>query len=214
MGARIQSRSEELLNTLTHGIGAALAVAALVLLVVFASLRGDAWRVTSLSIYGSMLILLYLTSTLYHGFRNPRVKRVFRVLDHSAIFLLIAGTYTPVSLVFMRGAWGFTLFGLIWGMAVGGIVSRLALPARWQRVSLAFYLAMGWLVVVALRPLLESSPGGLALWLMLGGLFYTFGVVFYLLHRLPYHHAIWHLFVLAGSGCHFFGLLFHATALR
>jgi hemolysin III len=203
---------EELVNSLTHGIGAALGVAALVLLVVFAGLRGDAWQVVTLSIFGATLVILYLASTLYHGFRRPRVKRFFRLIDHSSIYLLIAGTYTPVCLVLMRGPWGWTLFGLIWGLAVLGIASRILLRGRMKALHVATYIGMGWLVLIALGPTLRMVPPGLLVWLVIGGSSYTLGVVFFLWKRLPYHHAIWHLFVLGGSVCHFFGMLLYVVA--
>ena len=205
--ARTPTSAEELANVVTHGIGAALSVAALVVLVVLAGTRGDVWRVVSLSIYGSTLTLLYLCSTLYHATRNPRVKRFFRLMDHLSIYVLIAGTYTPITLVLMRGGWGWTLFGLIWGMALGGILAKIFLFGRLRWVSVVFYLAMGWLIIIAVRPMLQMLPSGLVAWIAAGGLFYTLGVVFYSLKRMRYHHAIWHLFVLAGSLCHFVGML-------
>ena len=204
---RTQTLAEEIANVVTHGIGAALSVAALVVLVVLASTRGDVWRVVSLSIYGSTLTLLYLCSTLYHAFRDPRIKRYFRLMDHLSIYVLIAGSYTPITLVLMRGAWGWTLFGLIWGMALAGILAKILLFGRLRWVSVAFYLAMGWLIIIAVRPMLQMLPSGLVAWLVAGGLFYTLGVIFYSRKRMRYHHAIWHLFVLAGSLCHFVGLL-------
>jgi hemolysin III len=206
-----QSPGEELANTVTHGIGAALATAALVVLVVFASLRGDAWRIVSLSVYGATLVLLYSASTLFHGFRHPRIKKYFRTMDHSAIYLLIAGTYTPVTLVQMRGGWGWTLFGLIWGLAILGIAATVLLSGRWRAIGVALYLVMGWLALIAIRPMLQMLPTGLIVWLVLGGICYTVGVVFYRMHSVRYHHALWHLFVLAGSICHFIGLLLHNT---
>ena len=194
---------------MTHGIGAALSAAALALLVVFAATRGDAWRVVGLSIFGSTLFLLYLISTLYHAVRGPRARRVLRVLDHTAIFLLIAGTYTPVLLAFMRDPWGWTLFGLIWAMAIVGVLGKVLLSDRLRWGFIPLYIGMGWLVLIALKPMLRSVPRELTLWLLIGGVCYTLGVVFYAWKRLPYQHSIWHLFVLAGSICHFFGLLFH-----
>ena len=205
------SLGEEIANSVTHGIGAALSVAGLVLLVVFASLYGDVWRVVSFSIYGSTLIILYLASTLYHSFPQPRVKRVFQILDHSSIYLLIAGTYTPITLVSMRGPWGWTLFGLIWGMAAGGIVFKAFLTGKFRAISIISYIAMGWLIVIALKPMLKTVPPGMLLWLVIGGLCYTFGIIFYGLKKLPFNHAIWHLFVLGGSITHFFGMLFYLT---
>jgi hemolysin III len=208
-----QSGPEEIANSVSHGIGAAFSAAALALLVVFAATRGDAWRVVGLSIFGSTLFILYLVSTLYHAVRGPRAKRLFRVLDHAAIFLLIAGTYTPVLLVFMRGPWGWTLFGLIWAMAIVGVLCKVFLPDRMRWGFIPLYIGMGWLVLIAVKPMLRSVPRELTLWLLLGGVCYTLGVIFYAWKRLPYQHAIWHLFVLAGSICHFFGLLFHLAPI-
>lgn len=199
----------ELANSITHGIGAALAVAALVLLVVFASLRGTARHIVGGSIFGSTLVVLYTMSTLYHSFRGPRVKKVFKVLDHSAIFLLIAGTYTPFCLGTLNGAWGWTLFGLVWGLAALGITFKAIFIHRMAFLSLAIYLLMGWIVVIAIVPLWRTlSPGGLA-WLFGGGLCYTAGAGFYAWHSLRFHHAVWHLCVVAGSVCHFFSVLWH-----
>ena len=203
------SLGEEIANSITHGIGAALSIAALVLLVVFAALRGDAWRVVGFSIFGSSLFILYLTSTLYHSFTNQRVKRIFRVLDHSMIFILIAGSYTPITLTVLRGPWGWTLFGLIWGLAIFGIVMKIAFFDRFNALSVVLYILMGWLVVIALKPLLSAAPLGLMIWMGIGGLSYTLGVIFYAWERLPFNHAVWHLFVLGGSISHFFGMLFH-----
>ncbi len=205
------SLGEEIANSITHGIGAALSVAALVLLVVFAALRGDAWRVVGFSIFGTTLFILYLTSTLYHSFTSPKVKDFFRVLDHCMIFILIAGSYTPVTLTVLRGPWGWTLFGLIWGLAIIGIVLKIAFFDRFNVLSVVLYILMGWLVVIALKPLLSAAPTGLLVWMGIGGLSYTLGVIFYAWERLPFNHAIWHLFVLGGSISHFFGMLFHLT---
>lgn len=206
---RIQSFGEEIANSITHGVGVALSIAALVLLVVFASNNGDAMRVVSLSIYGATLILLYLSSTLYHSFSHPRLKHYFRILDHTSIYLLIAGSYTPIVLVTLRGALGWTLFGLVWAMAVGGIVLKLFLKGKFGYVSVIFYIAMGWVILIAIKPMLQAAPWQLIMWLLIGGLSYTFGVIFYAWKKLPYHHAVWHLFVLGGSISHFFGMLFH-----
>ena len=180
-------------------------------MVVFSALFGDAWRVVSFSIYGSTLIILYLMSTLYHSFTNPRLKRFFRILDHVSIYLLIAGTYTPIALVSMRGPWGWTIFGLIWGMAIAGIISKFFIIDRLKYLSIVFYIAMGWLIIIALKPMFEMVPPGLILWIFIGGLSYTFGVIFYAMKKMPYHHAVWHLFVLGGSICHFFGMFFNLT---
>lgn len=201
-------KNDEVLNTVTHVVGAALALAGLVVLVVSASLKGDAWRITSFSIYGATLFLLYLSSSLYHG-ASGRLKKILRVVDHQSIYLLIAGTYTPFTLVSLRGPWGWSLFGVVWGLALVGIALRLLLNGRLHGLVVALYLAMGWVVVVAVQPMLDRvAPGGLAL-LAGGGLAYTGGVVFYKWKRLPYNHAIWHLFVLLGSALHFFAVLFY-----
>lgn len=203
--------TEELFHGITHGIGAALAVAGLVVLVVLAAQKGDAWRIVSFSIYGASLTLLYLASTLYHSFQDERLKRFFRNLDHLSIFLLIAGSYTPITLITLRGPWGWTLFGLIWGFAAGGIIYELLFLGRWKWVTVSIYLAMGWLAVIAIKPLLTVMPRGLFWWLLAGGLCYTGGVLFYVRKQMPYHHVLWHLFVLFGSACHFLGFLFYLT---
>ncbi|MFH1093874.1 MAG: hemolysin III family protein [Candidatus Omnitrophota bacterium] len=209
--SRQQTLGEAIANSITHGIGAALSIAALVILVIFAAKYGDVWRVVSFSIYGSTLFILYLTSTLYHSFTNKRVKSFFEILDHSSIFLLIAGTYTPVILVSMRGPWGWTIFGLIWTMAIGGIIAKIFLIGKYKIVSLLVYLSMGWLIIIAFKPMLQMVPKGLIIWLFIGGLCYTLGIIFYACKKVPYFHFIWHLFVLGGSISHFLGILFYLT---
>ena len=200
---------EETINAVTHGAGAVLGAAGLAVLVVLAALRGDAWHVVSCAIYGATLVLLFTSSTLYHSFRGPRIKHVFRVIDHSSIYLLIAGTYTPFLLVRLRGGWGWSLFGVVWGLALAGIAFQVFFVDRFRLAQTLIYLGMGWLVVVATRPLLTRVPLGGLLWLLAGGLFYSLGAVFYLWKKLPYHHGIWHLFVLAGSICHYFAILIY-----
>lgn len=200
----------ERLNSYTHLLGAVAACAGLAWLVVLAAQQGDAWKVVSFSIYGASLVLLYLLSTLYHSIRG-RAKPVLARLDHSAIYLLIAGTYTPFTLVSLRGAWGWTLFGLVWGLAVFGIVVD-ALHARGSRriLPVVLYIVMGWLVVIALKPLLVVLPRAGLLWLLAGGLFYSGGIVFYALDkRLRHAHGIWHVFVLAGSLCHYLAIFLY-----
>jgi hemolysin III len=193
---------EELANSLTHGVGAVLSVAGLVLLVVFSGLHGDAWHIVSTAIFGTTLVLLYTASTLYHSFRGERMKVLLQKFDHAAIFLLIAGTYTPFMLVTLRGPWGWSLFGVVWGLAVIGVIIKFWLAGRFRVLSTLIYLAMGWLVLVAIKPLLAALPAGGFTLLVAGGVCYTGGAGFYLWKRLPYHHAIWHLCVLGGSACH------------
>lgn len=200
---------EELANSITHAIGMALSLAALVILVVYASIQGDGWKIVSFSIYGVSMLLLYTASTLYHSFSSERAKHYLKIFDHAAIYLLIAGTYTPFLLVMLRGAWGWSLFAIVWGLAILGIIFKLFFVHRFQIFSTIIYLLMGWLIVVAFRPLIANIPERGLYWMLAGGLFYSFGVIFYLWERVPYHHAIWHLFVLAGSICHFFAVLFY-----
>ena len=200
---------EEIAHAVTHGIGILLSIAGLAVLVAFATLYGDAWHITSSSIYGATLILLYTASTLYHGIPQPAAKRVLRRIDHAAIFLLIAGTYTPFTLVNLRGAWGWTLFGLVWGFAVLGVVLETVPKRRIKWLSLSLYLGLGWLVVIAIEPLLDAVAAGGLILLLAGGLCYSLGVIFYVWKRLAYHHAVWHLFVMAGSLLHFFSIFFY-----
>lgn len=200
----------ERLNSYTHLLGAVAACAGLAWLVVLAAQQGDVWKLVSFSIYGATLVLLYLLSTLYHSIRG-RAKPVLARLDHSAIYLLIAGTYTPFTLVTLRGAWGWTLFGLVWGLAVLGIVVGALHRRETRRIlPVVIYIIMGWLVVIALKPLLFVLPHAGILWLLAGGLFYTVGIVFYALGtRLRHAHGIWHLFVLAGSVCHYLAVVLY-----
>lgn len=200
---------EEIANSITHGIGAALSIAGLTLLVSLAVIYGDVWRVVSFSIYGSSLVLLYLCSTLYHSIQHPKAKRILRIFDHSAIYLLIAGSYTPFTLVSMRGPWGWTLFGVVWGLALLGIAFKTVFIGKYEKWATAAYVLMGWLVVIAFKQMLVTVPPGGIVWLVVGGVVYTLGVLFYAWEKLPYNHAIWHLFVMGGSACHFFAVLFH-----
>ncbi|HEX9941706.1 MAG TPA: hemolysin III family protein [Thermoanaerobaculia bacterium] len=204
---------EEIANCVIHGIGIVLALAGLGVLTALSRLHGTAYHVVGCSIFGTTLVLLYTTSTLYHSIPHARAKPVLRALDHSAIFLLIAGTYTPFSLVNLRGPWGWTLLGVIWTLALLGIVVRVTLGRRSNAAAVGFYVAMGWTVVVAIKPLVTHvAPGGVLL-LLIGGLVYTAGAAFYLWKRLPYHHAIWHAFVLLGSIFHFFAILLYVIPL-
>ncbi|WP_353980669.1 hemolysin III family protein [Salinicola endophyticus] len=202
------TRLEEWLHSISHGIGAALSLAGMIVLIVLASIAAevDPWKIVSVSLYGSCLLALYTASTLYHGFRSQRLKRVFQAFDHCAIYLLIAGTYTPFLLVNLRGPMGWALFGVIWGLALGGIALRLIWPQRFNLLRVFIYLIMGWLIVIASDSLTtQLSPTGLAL-LVAGGITYTVGVLFYALRVIPFHHAIWHLFVIGGSVCHFLAI--------
>jgi len=202
------SLAEDIANSITHGIGAALSIAGMTVLVVFASLKGDPWRIVSLSIYGSTLVALYLTSTLYHGIQSPRAKEIFRRLDHVAIFLLIAGTYTPFTLVTMRGGLGWFMFATVWTLAVIGVLLKAFFMGRFEWLSLALYLGMGWIAILTIKPAIAMIPGWGLIGMLIGGLFYTGGVVFYAWERLPFGHSVWHLFVMAGSISHFFTILF------
>ena len=202
------SLGEEIAHAVSHGVGVVLAIAGLAALVTTAALRGTAWHVTGAAIFGSTLVLLYAASTLYHAIPLVRAKRVLRVLDHSAIYLLIAGTYTPFTLGPLRGPWGWALLGVVWAGAAAGIVFKSVAVDRAPILSTALYVAMGWCVVVALGPLVRAlAPGGLIL-LLAGGLAYTLGIVFYAWQR-RFHHFVWHLFVLAGSVLHYFAVLLY-----
>ena len=203
----------ERLNSSTHLMGTVLAVAGAAVLVVLAARLGDPWKIVSFSIYGASLILLYLTSTLYHALQCRRAKHVFEIMDHSAVYVLIAGTYTPFMLVTLRGAWGWSLFGIVWSLAVFGIVFKSFHVKRFKAFSNMVYLAMGWLVVIAIQPMIKVLPLGAIAWLLAGGLLYSFGVLFYAYERLPFGHAVWHLFVLGGSLCHFFSVFFYVLPM-
>ena len=205
---------EELFNSITHGAGMVLSIAALVLLIVFSSIYGSTGHVVSCTIFGVTLILLYTASTLYHGIQKPQVKRVLKIFDHSCIYLLIAGTYTPFLLVTLRGALGWTMFGIIWFLAVSGVVLKVFFVDRFQIISTLAYVLMGWIIVFAIKPLADSLAAGGLVWLIAGGFAYTLGVAFYAWKRLPFNHAIWHLFVLTGSVCHFIAVIFYVIPLN
>ncbi|MDQ3996288.1 MAG: hemolysin III family protein [Gemmatimonadota bacterium] len=200
---RPQSVGEEIANSVTHGVGLVLSVAALAFLVMATAATGDPWRVTAASVYGTTLVLLYATSTLYHALPGRRVKAVFQRLDHAAIYLLIAGTYTPFVLVPLRGGWGWSLLGVVWGLGVLGVVFKSVFGIRLAALSTVLYLGMGWLVVIAAAPLATRLPSAGLQWLVAGGVLYTLGVLFFAWDRIRYLHAVWHLFVLAGSAAHF-----------
>jgi len=209
---RRQTQGEELANALTHGTGLAASLAGLPILVLVAARSGGARQIVACSVFAATLVILYAASTLYHALPPSRAKQVLRVVDHSAIYLLIAGSYTPFTLGVLSGAWGWTLFGIVWGLAAAGILYKTLLGFRFPRLSTLWYVGMGWLAVVAIGPLTEALPAGGLAWLVAGGLCYTAGVPFYVRDRLRYRHAIWHLFVLAGSACHYAAVLGYATA--
>lgn len=207
------SLAEEIFNAVTHGVGVVFAVAALVLMIVFASLYGNAWHIVSATIYGTTLVMLYMASTLYHSFTNEKVKKVFKLLDHSAIFLLIAGTYTPFTLVTIRGVVGWLLFGVVWTFAIVGIILKIFFVGRFKVLSTLFYILMGWLIVVAMKPLTAAMPTP-GLWLLIaGGLLYTLGSFFYIRKNRAFNHGIWHLFVLGGSVCQFLAVLLYVLPI-
>lgn len=208
------SVKEEIANSITHGIGIVLAIAALGILATFASIYGNPWHVISVSVYGFTLILLYTASTLYHSIQAPRTKTILQILDHSAIYMLIAGTYTPFTLVNLRGPWGWSLFSVVWCLAFIGTAIQLKRMERWRVVSLVLYIGMGWTVLVAIKPLISSvAKGGLIL-LLLGGLAYTFGIIFYGWKSLKFNHAVWHIFVLTGSIFHFFAVFYYVIPMQ
>lgn len=202
---------EEIANSLSHGAGLALAIAGTPILIVAAVRYGTAWNTVGVSIFAASMISLYLASTLYHALTHDKAKRFFRVLDHGAIFILIAGTYTPFTLGIMRGPMGWTLFGLVWGLALIGLVKKALFGARFVWLSVALYLVMGWLVVIAAPQILQRMPlTGLA-WLLAGGVAYTGGVFFFAAHKIRYAHFAWHLLVIAGTACHFFAVLWYSA---
>jgi hemolysin III len=207
-GYRSLSIGEEIFNSITHGIGTLLSIAALVLLVVFAAVKGNVWHVVSFTIFGSTLVLLYLSSTLYHSFKKEKIKNLFARFDHAAIFLLIAGTYTPFVLTVLRGALGWTLFGIVWGLAITGVVIRSIYLTRFRKLMVGIYLAMGWMFLMAIVPIVRNLPGISVVFLFIGGACYSLGVIFYAWRNLKYGHGIWHLFVMAGSIMHFFSVLY------
>jgi hemolysin III len=204
---RPQSLGEELANSISHGIGLLAALAVFPVLVGAAIQRGDAAGIVGAGVFATTLVLLYLTSTLFHAIPENRAKRVFQILDHSAIYFLIAGTYTPFTLGVLRGAWGWTLFGLVWGLAIAGTVAKALGGIRYTTVSTWVYLAMGWLILIAAEPAWNLVPKWGLFWLFAGGIAYTAGAAFFVAERIRYFHFVWHLFVVAGSACHFIAVL-------
>jgi len=207
---REPTAAEELANGVSHALGLLASLAAAPILLIAAA-RGGGWTVLGAAVFATSMVCLYLASTLYHSLRGPRAKNFFRVLDHAAIFILIAGTYTPFTLGALRGPWGWTLLGLIWTMAAIGLILTATPATRHSRASLILYVAMGWLALIAMRPILLHVPLPGILWIGTGGVAYTGGLLFYGMHRLRYHHLVWHLFVIAGTVCHFFAVLWYST---
>ena len=204
----------EIANSVTHGLGALLAIAALVLLVIFANIYGNVWHLVSFSIYGSTLVILYMSSTLYHSIQIPRIKSILRVIDHSAIYVLIAGTYTPFTLVTLREGQGWVLFGIVWGLALAGIIYKTFFINRFEVISTLFYPVMGGLIVFFIRDLQSNLALPGVILLAAGGVSYIFGMLFYAARDKLLMHAIWHLFVLGGSVCHFFAIFFYVLPLK
>jgi hemolysin III len=201
------SGREELVNALTHGVGLVASLFGGAVLVTLASYTGDPWQIVAAAIYVTSLIVLYAASTAYHAVRGPLAKARLKLIDHCAIFGLIGGTYTPFTIAVMRGGWGWTLFALVWGLGGVGVLTKLFFVDRFPLLSTLAYLAMGWMILVAIRPLQLALPGGVLVWIVAGGLMYSIGTLFYHSGRMPYAHAVWHLFVLAGSACHFVAVL-------
>lgn len=202
---------EEFANWITHGIGLTLSLAGTALLITLAILRGTAWHVATVTVYACCLIALYASSTAYHACRRERIKRIFRIADHSAIYLLIAGTYTPFTLINMRGGWGWALFVTVWTLTLVGILWKVFFLERYEIVSIFLYVAMGWLALVAIKPLLLMVPLGALLLLFAGGAFYSTGLIFFASRRIPYAHALWHVFVMAGSMCHYVAVVLYVV---
>ena len=203
-----QTLLEEIANSITHGLGLCLSIVGVIFLLIYSVKNGDPWRIVSFIIYGTSLTILYLVSTIYHSLKHSRAKAIFRRLDHSAIYLLIAGTYTPIILISMRTTWVLYVLPIIWTMAIFGLYIKIFYIHRYERLSLAFYIFMGWFALIAVNPLYNSIPFESFIWIIVGGLSYTTGVIFYTWHRLSYNHAIWHVFVLVGSVSHYIGMLY------
>src|SRR5690625_3591499 len=203
------SRKEEILHAITHGIGAVLSIAGLVLLIIFSSFSGNPWKIVSVTIFGLTMLLMYLSSTIVHSLPEGRSKNIFQIFDHSAIYIFIAGTYTPFLLVHLRGITGWLLFGIVWGIALIGIIFKVFFVKKFLLLSTFFYVLMGWLIVFAWHPLASTmNEQGIRL-LIIGGVIYTIGTLFYVIRKIPYHHVIWHIFVILGSVFHFFAVFYY-----
>lgn len=207
--ARNYQKKEEKWNVITHGFGLVLSIVGMVLLVVRASLYEDAWHIVSFSIYGASMVILYSASTFFHASKPGELRKKLNVFDHASIFLLIAGTYTPFVLITVRGGWGWSIFGVVWGLAIAGIVLKFFFTGRFEKISTAIYVILGWLIIIAIKPLIENLSAQGLFWLALGGISYSVGAAIYLLHKLPYNHTIFHVFVLIGSITHFIAVYFY-----
>ncbi|PLS17123.1 hemolysin D [Bacillus sp. M6-12] len=210
----IYTKKEELVNAITHGIGVLLSITALVNLIIFSSKDGTAWHITTFVIYGVSMLLLYAASTLVHSFPPGRAKDIFEIFDHAAIYIFIAGTYTPFTLIVINGALGWTLLGIVWGIALAGVAFKAFFVKRFLYISTILYIAMGWLIVIAWQPLTATLPAAGMSLLVIGGVLYTGGAVFYVWRGFPFHHAVWHLFVIGGSVAHFFAILFYVLPIQ
>jgi len=211
LGERPQSLGEEIANSVSHGLGLLVAIGAFPVLLMAAYQRGDPAGIAAASVFATTMVLMYFTSTIFHALPRCRAKRVFQILDHSAIYLLIAGTYTPFTLGVLRDDWGWTLFGIVWGLAVAGTVLKVLGGIRYTTVSTCVYLAMGWLILIAAKAVWTLVPGWGLFWLLAGGIAYTAGALFFLAERIRYFHFVWHLFVVAGTACHCIAVLRYAA---
>lgn len=207
---KLQTPKEELANSISHGIGLAGAIVAAPVLIFYSAVNGDAWAIAGASIFITTAILLYLSSTLYHSMKVGKLKEIFQIVDHAAIFLLIAGTYTPFTFGVLKGAVGWTLFGIVWALAAGGIILKILVGAKYMKLWVSFYVTMGLLIITAIKPLMEAMSLTGLLWIAAGGAAYIFGIIFYAMPHRQYTHFIWHLFVLSGTACHFVAVMFYS----
>ncbi|QXE02943.1 hemolysin III family protein [Terribacillus sp. DMT04] len=208
METYIFTKKEETAHSITHGFGALLSIAALAVAIVLASFSSDPWVIVSVTIFGTTMLLMYLSSTIVHALPEGKTKDIFQIIDHAAIYLFIAGTYTPILLISLRDPLGWTVFGIVWGIAIAGTIFKIFFVKKFLIMSTILYLLMGWMIMFIWKPLLEVLPQQSLQYLLIGGLLYTIGAVFYVWRKIPYHHAVWHMFVLAGSAFHFFAILF------
>ena len=213
-GVTYYDKKEERFNVISHAVGLVLSIAALVLLVVFASKYGSIKHIVSFSIYGASLILLYSASTMYHYVQSPKLRYRLNILDHAAIYVLIAGTYTPFTLVVLKGWVGWTIFGVSWGLALLGVILKLFFIGKYDKLSTIAYVLMGWLIIFAIKPLVNNLPLEGLIWLLAGGLLYTIGAILYSIRSMKYNHAVFHIFVLLGSFCHFIAVFFHVLHMK